>query len=62
MVPPVDDKVRPVGSLESAEFQRPAECSHGSCASLRSVRLELERLRRVEADLSRSLARERLLV
>lgn len=44
------------------QFHRPADCLLPSCAALNGGIMELERLRNTEAELLKSLARERLLV
>ena len=49
-------------SMSETALHQPAECPFDSCAALRSGSEELQRLRQAEADLSKSLARERLLV
>ena len=49
-------------SMSETALHKPAECPLDTCAALRNGSAELQRLRQVEADLSKSLARERLLV
>ena len=44
------------------EFQQPADCALASCPAILSGQHELERLRRTEAQLRESLAREQLLL
>lgn len=49
-------------AMSGTMFHQPADCPLESCAALRNGTAELERLQQAEADLSASLARERLLV
>lgn len=53
-----------ISSTSSQEIglNQPPDCPRDFCAALRSGTIELNRLRQAEADLSESLARERLLV
>ena len=49
-------------AMSGTMFRQPVDCPLESCATLRNDTVELKRLKQAEADLSASLARERLLV
>jgi two-component sensor histidine kinase len=57
-----DGTDHPVALVVEPAFYRPGECTLPSCSAINGGILELERLRSTEAELLKSLARERLLV
>lgn len=58
----VESTREPAIVLHRPGFHKPADCPLTTCAALNQGMVELERLQRVEAELSRALAREHLLV
>lgn len=57
-----DGADHPVALVLEPAFHQPGECTLPSCSAMNGGTIELERLRSTEAELLKSLARERLLV
>jgi two-component sensor histidine kinase len=57
-----DETDHPLILVQEPGFYKPGECTLPSCAAITGGTMELERLRNTEAELLKSLARERLLV